>query len=56
MTIELVMKIGDMLPGSLFVVSDKQYYNEDGSFTIIRGNHKLTLKKSLFKTYTNILL
>lgn len=50
-SIELVMRVGDMYAGCIFVVSDKQYYNEDGSFTIERGGKKLILKKNLFKPY-----
>jgi len=50
--IELVMKVGEMYPGCIFLVTKNQYYNEDGSFTIIRDNKKLILKKSLFKTYS----
>lgn len=46
------MKVGEMYPGCIFLVTKNQYYNEDGSFTIIRDNKKLILKKSLFKTYS----
>ena len=49
--IELVMRVGEMCPGCILVISDKLYYNEDGSFTIERGGKKLILKKNLFKPY-----
>jgi hypothetical protein len=50
-SIELTMKVGEMYPGCILIVSKNQYYNPDGSFTIIRGGEKLILKKSLFKPY-----
>jgi hypothetical protein len=49
--IEVVMKVGDIFPGCIFMVNKDNYYNEDGSFTIIRGSKKLILKKSLFEVY-----
>jgi len=55
-SIELIMKVGDMCAGSIFIVSDKNYYNEDGSFTIENIDKKLILKKSLFKGYGSRLL
>lgn len=51
-SIELLYKVGEMYPGCIFIITKDQYYNPDGSFTIIRGGKKLILKKSLFKPYT----
>ena len=45
------MRVGEMRPGCVFVVTKDQYYNDDGSFTIIRGDKKIIIKKSLFKPY-----
>lgn len=50
-SIELIRKVGDMYPGSIFIINKTQYYNEDGSFTIERNKQKITFKKSLFKPY-----
>jgi hypothetical protein len=51
-SIELIKKVGFMHAGCILIVTGNQYYNADGSFTIIRGGQKMILKKSLFKPYS----
>ena len=50
-SIEIIKRVGSMYPGNILLVGKKQYYNKDGSFTIIRGDYKLILKKTLFKPF-----
>ncbi len=50
-SIEITMKVDEIRPGCIFIVSKHCYYNTDGSFTIIRDGVKMILKKSLFKPY-----